>query len=261
MKMSTSIGLSFNAYAEPNALPGMLEVASRFYDELVMISAPPEGRSNDETIAIAEKWGVRVVHSTIDKGFGYVRTQCIRESTCEWVVIQDADERIFWNAWQLSCEGTESWNPDTCPEPKLTITNHGGYDQGILLRNAIENPEVDGIRFVRRHWFDFSMKRPTQNFMTISDWQLRCVRNRPYISYARGMHESIVDSRTGQCPTHSTMQPDNLSGLFFDHFHLFFKAMEPEQRREDIDTYNRLHQTIDMAKEPQEPGDGQNHKG
>jgi len=233
----------------------MLEQASKFYDEIVMISAPPGGKSklNDETIQIAKDWGAKVVHSTIEHGFGFIRTQCIRESSCEWVVIQDADERIFWNAPILTCEGKESWDPETCPNPDLKVEDKGGYDQGKILRAAISNHEIDAVQFCRRHWFDFSMRRPTQNWMEIADWQLRCVRNRSYIGYTRGMHEGIVDARTGACPSFSKLDHKEPVGLYFDHFHLWFKKMEVEQREEDIDTYNRLHQSIDMKEGPQEP--------
>lgn len=256
-----SISLVSNIYKEENALPGLLENASQFFDEIVIVSAPPDGGNNDESIAIAEKWGARVVHSTIEKGFGYVRTQCIRESTCEWVMIMDADERIQWNALTLDCEGTESWNPDTCPNPDLKVHLKGGYNQAALLRQIMQTKEADAIQFSRRHWFDFSWKRPTQNWRTIPDWQMRCVRNRDYIGYTRGMHEGIVDSRTMQNPRFVSCSPDNIEGLYFDHFHLHFKAMEPDQRREDIDIYNRLHQQIDLADGPQEPGVGtQNFK-
>ncbi len=259
-----SIGLVTNVYKEENALPGLLENASKFFDEIVVVSAPPEGGNNDDTIDIGKKWGARIEHDTIEDGFGSLRTRCLRYSQCEWVVIMDADERIQWDAREMLCLGDESWDPNTCPNPALGVQYKGAYDFGHMFRQVIANcprlPESEyseqrnAIQFSRRHWFDFKGINPTQNWHIIPDWQLRCVRNLENIHYIRGMHEGIVDDLLdGNMPTALGFNQNKETGFYFDHYHLFFKPMEFEQRNEDIEIYNRLHQIVDGHDSPQEP--------
>ena len=224
--------------------------------------APPEGGNDDESIDIAKKWGARVEQDTIEEGFGALRTRCLRHSTCEWVMIMDADERIQWDAREMRCMGMESWDPENCPNPRLSVTYGRPYDFGLELRKVIgschrENDyaiQRNAIQFSRRHWFDFKGINPTQNWHNIPDWQLRCVRNLENIHYTRGMHEGIIDDKTGGMPLSVVFDPSQEAGFYLDHYHLWFKPMEKDQRQEDIAVYNRLHQRIDGHAEPQEPG-------
>lgn len=237
-----SLGLAANIYQEPNMLPGLLENASRMFDDIYLIFAGPSaGPRDDEGIAIAEKWGARIGHGTIDDGFGALRTRLIQESTTEWVLISDADERVFSTLPILECVGTESY-PEVA-NPKLSVgVLEPAFSQRDRLREMLEGADesVDAIRFVRRHWFDFGMHRPTQNWYLKEDWQLRLMRRRPWIGYDPNirMHERALDSRTGGDPNYITADPKY--GPWYDHFHMPAKAMEPEQRRFDISVYDAL---------------------
>ena len=246
--MSVSFGMVCNFYQEENALPGLLENASQWADSITLVWAGPEGADpkQDPSVDIAEKWGVRILFDTIEEGFGPLRTRCIHAVDTEWAILCDADERLFCPQ-VLTCEGTESWDMNYDNRPAIHATQDGVYDQLALFRQAIEqNPTVDAMQFVRRHWFDFSMRKPTQSWHLNADWQMRCVRNRDYISYTRGMHEHIVDSRSGAMPSHWHMEPSNTRGLFLDHFHCWYKRLEPLQRQEDIRIYDALHQKFDV---------------
>lgn len=242
--MSNSLGLAANIYRDSNMLPGLLENATRMFDDVYIIFAGPSAAPrDDEGIAIAEKWGVRIGHGTIDAGFGALRTRLIHESTTEFVLISDADERVFPTLPVLECVGTESY-PET-PHPKLSVgILQPAFSQKDHLREMVNDAkeDVNAIRFVRRHWFDFGMHRPTQNWYMPSkvDWQLRCLRNREYIGYDPNirMHERAVDTRTNSDPHYVTA--DSKYGPFYDHFHLPAKAMEVDQRRDDIAVYDAL---------------------
>ncbi len=230
-----SIGVVCNIYQEENAIAGFMESAAGFFDDIVFLHAGPGGaRSTDGTIETIEKWGARIVYGSIDDGFGTVRTQAVRLSDCEWAMILDADERFHANAPMLECD--DALNVRQAGEP---------YNQGAWLRSIVSSPEsadIDAVCTMRRHWFDFSWKRPTQNFTAIPDLQLRIVRNIPsiiYRAYPR-MHEQIIDTRTDSEPRH--FRPHPAHGPFHDHYHCWFKAMEVEQRKHDIAIYNALHE-------------------
>lgn len=241
--MGDSIGIALNVYNEHNALPGALEHASRFFDDILVIHAGPGGAySNDGTIEILEQWGVRTIFDKIDDGFGTLRTKLIRNSATEWVWISDADERFFRYIPAYSVHGTGQYPQDPVPNLQVGICEPV-YDQGALLRHKInvECKEADALRTVRRHWMNINMSRPCQDWYKCEDWQLRCVRNSDYIRYVSEvkMHERIEDKRTGRDPRYGTSNVK--TGPFTDHFHVPFKLMEPDQRQHDIRIYNALH--------------------
>lgn len=240
-----SLGLACNFFREPFALPGFLAMAvSGYFDDVVMISSPPsDAKPDDESIALVEKAGVRLVHTTIDAGYGVVRTRCIRESQADWVLIMDCDERFHVTAPVLRCEGTEGY--PQVKEPLLKVTREReGFDQGARLKQMIKDAGKDknGICMSRRHWFNApgEFSRPCQNWQLIADWQLRCVRNSPFIFYdpAVRMHEKLLDSRTWSELAY--VRGDTTEGPFFDHYHFWAKEADPEGRKLAIKTYERL---------------------
>lgn len=243
--MNNSIGVAVNFYREPNTLPGFLENASRFFDDMLFVSAPPAGAPpDDESIAILERWGAKIVFSTIENGFGAVRTECLHRSSTEWVMIMDCDERIFPMLPILACHGIGRYPEDPIPALSVGIAQTA-FSQRDRIRDMVEHEckNADAIRLSRRHWMDWGMHRPCQDWSVHPDWQLRFLRNRSYLGYdfKTRMHERCVDSRTGTDPIYAT--GDAVRGPFFDHFHVPAKAMEPDQRKEDIATYDRLHQS------------------
>lgn len=243
--MSDSLGLAVNFYREPNTLHGLLECASRFFDDLLFVSAPPSGAAPDEeSISIIEKWGARIIHTNIDAGFGVVRSICLHESSTEWVMITDCDERFFPTIPVFAIHGTGQYPQDPIPNLSVGIRNPA-FAQGDRLRKMIENEclQADAVRLSRRHWMDWKMSRPCEDWTKRFDWQLRVLRNRSYIGYDPSilMHERCVDSRTGRDPTYATGDTD--TGPFIDHFHVPAKMMEPEQRAEDIRIYDALHKS------------------
>ncbi len=242
-----SLGLSCNFFREPHALPScrLLLVSTASFDDVVMISSPPsDAKPDDESIALVEKAGVRLVHTTIDAGYGVVRTRCIRESQAEWVMILDCDERFFPTTPRLHCEGLEGY--PAVKDPKLTVTTSGEMvDQGGHLKwqlDALKKNDGDAFRVSRRHWFgapgDFT--KPCQNWHLVTDWQLRIVRNSPFIFYdpAHKMHEKILTSKTWSEP--GWYSGDAYMGPFFDHFHFWAKNLDPEGRKLAVETYNKL---------------------
>lgn len=235
-----SIALCANVYQDASALRGLLEFGSRYFDNIFIIHTGPGGvLSTDGTVELAESFGATVKFDDIQKGFGVIRTRLIHECGCEWAMIMDADERFFPHINMMDCSGTEEY-PGVA-EPRLSVTVRPELiDQGTRLRSLITRPDINAVRSTRRHWFDFTMRKPTQNWMINRDHQLRIVRNRGEIGYERGrvMHERLIDSRTGNTPTFA--EQDDYGGIFYDHFHMHFRRTQPGKKEANEQNYGRL---------------------
>lgn len=268
--MTVTIGLVANVYNEVNALPGWLETHLPFFDDVRVLHAGPSGeRSNDGTIEILEKWRVPVEFCAIDDGFGVVRTRAIRMSPCDYVMILDADERFYHTHRVLTCTGESTphsevdailqmydfrdletmipnWENVARLGANLRVDVGETYNQGEWLRDILtefthKEPtrRPDAVATIRRHWHDFSFGRPTQNWHTDPDWQLRLVRNDQSIEFDRDqrMHERL----RGHNPER-IVYATHANGPFFDHFHFTFKRMEQEQRAHDVAIYDAVHE-------------------
>lgn len=239
-----TLGAVCHFHAEANALPGFIAEAERTFDEIVLVSSPMDGTPPDpETIRIAEASGHKLIYDTLSQGFGALRTRCISYSSCDWVMILDADERVWSGLPRLSCEGVEKF-PDTTT-PRLAVSRGNHIDQRTLLRNTLIQAEHEGSLAVcmpRRHWFGApgEWDRPCQNWRMEYDWQLRCIRNTPFVFFDPGvrMHERLLDTRTWADPKFLRVTSEN--GPFIDHYSHHYRAMEPEQNTEDIATYEAL---------------------
>lgn len=257
--MGITLGLVANVYNECNALPGWLETHLPYFDDVRIMHAGPGGSySNDGTLELLEKWKVPVEFCAIDDGFGVVRTKTIHMSPCDYVMLLDADERFYPVHRILRCigEGTPqhevdwilqsydfsgvnlpNWENIAKLGENLSVSVEGVYDQGAKLRELLENHKPDAFVSVRRHWHDLGLRRPTQNWEVLSDWQMRIVRNSPDIYFApeTRMHERLEG-------VNRRLVADMTRGPFFDHQHFHFKRMEQEQRRHDIIIYNAINE-------------------
>lgn len=245
-----SISLCCNVYNDAAALRGLLESGARYFDNLFIVHSGPGGaRSTDGTIELCEKFGATIVFDDINRGFGVIRTRLLHECGCDWGFIMDADERFYPQIHVLECEGTESYPQVASPKLTVTETRHC-IDQGAHVKSLISKPDNMAIRSTRRHWFDFTMRKPTQNWLSNRDHQLRIVRNHPEIGYVTNvvMHERLLDNRTGKDPHFATQ--DDMGGPFHDHFHMAFRTAYPGTKERNEINYARLSRG-----EPMEPHD------
>lgn len=250
-----TIGVVANLFQEANALPGWLESATSWADWVGVMHAGPGGeKSGDGTLEILEKWGIPTQFCAIDDGFGVVRTKTLRMCPCDYTVLLDADERLLSVHRRMTCGGestppdrtdsiltaytscSPNWDDVSSLGDKLSVNIDDTYNQAELLRYLLRTENPDAVCTVRRHWHNFTFRRPTQNWMIEPDWQMRIVRNDPSICFdpSTVMHERLVGA-------HKIHRGDLYSGPFIDHFHLFFKKMEMEQRRHDVEIYNAIH--------------------
>lgn len=255
-----TLGLVANVYNEIHALPGWLETHLPYFDDVRIYHSGPQGElSTDGTRELLRDWRIPVLIGAIDEGFGVVRTKAVRSSPCDYVMILDADERFYPLHRHLSCQGESTpqaevdtilqsydfhdvrtvlpnWENVAKLGAKLTVTAGEVFAQGAALRRILEEYQPDAVVTSRRHWHDFTFKRPTQNWQTDPDWQMRIVRNSPEICYNPGtrMHEQL----TGAASVFRMLPTEQ---LYFDHFHFSFKMREVVQRAHDIAIYDAIH--------------------
>lgn len=234
-------------HAEKFALPGFIAAAEDMFDEIVLVSSPMDGTPEDpETIAIAEASGHKLIRDTLSQGFGALRTRCIGYSSCEWVMILDADERVYGNPPKMSCSGTGKF-PETL-NPDLHVATHTGtINQRKNLRDLISHAEAEkalAICVSRRHWFGApgEFDRPCQNWTPGSgeaDWQLRLLKNTPFLCYDPEvkMHERLIWTPTWAEPKFIRVTDGS---LYIDHHSWWAKNLEPKQNAEDAAIYEQL---------------------
>lgn len=254
--------------------------APYFDDIRILHSGPQGAYSNDGTLELLKEHHIPVEFCAIDDGFGVVRTKAIRMSPCDWVMLLDADERFHAKLPILTCAGESTppeivdsllydyGNPNymkdgprdrqviqdydksidfsCCPSnfenmrllgAKLSVRAGNEFNHMSQLRHTIEHEDgdIDAVMTIRRHWHDLSFTRPTQNWHTEPDYQIRIVRNNGKVGWENEtrMHERLVG-------TDRIHRPNHTFGPFFDHAHLYYKRMEPEQRRHDVEIYNAI---------------------
>lgn len=239
------LGLVVNFFNEPHALPGLIAQAPETFDELVFVSSPPDGKTDEESCEIIKASGHKLLHHTVSQGYGVLRTWCISQSSCDWVIVGDADERVWANPPRLSVAGTDQWPKQKNPQVFASILEQS-LDQKGMLHRLIERAENEGCLAVclsRRHWMGApgEWKQLCQNYQsTEHDWQLRLVKNSPYLCYDPEvrMHERLIDTRTWESPKY--INGSTSEGPFIDHYSIHFKKMDPKKNKQDAETYETL---------------------
>lgn len=242
---SPSIGVAASFRDEHNALPGFLEMAMQCFDSIFLADASVDMTpSTDGSREIIKKFGLPEPPIwDLSAGFGAIRSQLVHSVNTDWVIVMDLDERFYVTAPVLKCEGTDRYPAVANPDLKVTQIQ-SCYNQKEFLMQRIVEAERRGIKFVRfsrRHWFRPGFTQPCENWNTIRDFQMRCMKARSGVGFKSEtrMHEKSWDFNKNQAPEY--VEDDPNFGPFLDHYHCFFKPMEPEQRAADIRAYDALH--------------------
>jgi len=256
-----TLGACLNFFNEADALPGWLESASRWADDIAAYQAGPNGEESDDgSIEILEKWRIPIHRGSINEGFGIVRTAAVRACKTDYVMLLDADERFLHSGQVLTCSGEntsleveqqvlqeyDTGEPGQCPAnwenlsklgAKLSVSFGEVYNQAAWVKDFIQHGDLDAVCMIRRHWHDFTFKRPTQNWHTRPDYQIRLVRNRDDVHWDANtkMHETLVPGNR------NIYQPNHTHGPFYDHFHCFFKRLSPLKRQFAVRVYRAIH--------------------
>lgn len=241
-----SIGCAATFRDEVNALPGFLESASQFFDFIYLADCSMDMTpSTDGSLDIIRKWGLPDPPLwSLANGFGAVRSQLVHSCPTDWVVVMDCDERMGVTARVMWCQGEDRY--PAVQKPNLRVMSGEPYDHKKVLMDKISEADSKGVkcvRFSRRHWFDFSMTRPCENWNMIRDFQMRCMKARAGVGFTvePKMHERAHDFDLNRDPSYIEDHPKY--GPFLDHFHCHYKPMEKDQRQADIAAYDALHKS------------------
>jgi tetratricopeptide (TPR) repeat protein len=126
---------------EAEKLPRCLAAASPWVDEIVVVDTG----SSDDTVAIAESFGARVLHYTWCDDFAAARNVSLEAATCRWALVLDADEEFIVRnqaAWQAMKGGDDfhAWIIDL-----VNLRDGGDADNVALVR--FFDRRAPGVRY------------------------------------------------------------------------------------------------------------------
>ena len=76
---------------EERFLEGCLESAKDIADEMILVDTG----SQDRTVAIAERFGAKVIHFPWIDDFSAARNVSVEQAQGEWILVLDADEQLM----------------------------------------------------------------------------------------------------------------------------------------------------------------------
>mgnify|MGYP001603182413 CR=1 FL=1 len=138
-----TISLCMIVRDEAELLPGCLAAAQGVWDELVVVDTG----STDETRAIAERFGARVVSFAWVDDFAAARNVALAEATCDWILVLDADELLSAEAKTGLLRVADDWAAGAATVVIKNQLPHGHRREARLLRFFRAHPS---IRFTHR---------------------------------------------------------------------------------------------------------------
>lgn len=145
------VSLCMIARNEQRFLRQCLTHARAAVDEIIVVDTG----STDDTVAIAESFGAKVLHSPWQDDFSAPRNVALRAATGDWILVLDADEFV---------------QGDGCAR----------------IRELVENPTTSGYHL---HFINIYGQGKTLGVMMV-----RLFRNLPGIAYEGVIHEQVTPS-------------------------------------------------------------------
>ncbi len=133
--MSNSISLCMIVKNEEQLLGNCLKSVKDIADEMIVVDTGSE----DQTVAIAESYQAKVIHSSWQNDFALARNKGVEEAKGDWILFLDADEELD----QQSIEDLKKWSAYEDAEAYfLKVHNHMGPKGG----EASINPTIRMFR-------------------------------------------------------------------------------------------------------------------
>lgn len=134
------ISLCMIARDESRFLAQCLAHARGAFDEFVLVDTG----STDDTVAIAEAHGAKVLHSPWDDDFSAPRNVGLEAATGDWILVLDADEFLHDGAAERIRELVQ--NPDALGYHLHFVNNYGtGRTMGVMMVRLFRN--LPGIAY------------------------------------------------------------------------------------------------------------------
>lgn len=146
------LSLACIAKDEEDMIGGLLESVRGLVDEAVVVDTG----SGDNTVAVAEGLGARVVRSCWTGSFAAARNESLAHCRGEWIIFLDADERV----------------------------NGTGFKK---VRRYLATALEDGFFVTLINYLDLSMTTPGENIKVF-----RVFRNRPAFRFSGTIHEQVM---------------------------------------------------------------------
>lgn len=196
--MNEQLGLSTFVRNEEHSLPGLLEEALPYFDEIVVLDTGSDDGTWDYLRGMERQWAYQVrayrLNIPLEPGyfhFGYVRSIAAHLNRCDYVVMLDADERI---------EGKDLWKIRNKWFPK-----------------AVEE-DWYAMSFPRYNWTGSPVDQGDFDEDAYPDWQTRFIKNNGSVWWRRPVHEII---RYG--PRSLDVNTVGIPDVHIHHYHDHFK--------------------------------------
>ncbi len=175
MKKQT-ISVVLATFNEEKNLPECLESVKNFADEIIIV----DGTSTDNTVAIAKKFGAKILVTQNHPIFHINKQKAIDMATKDWVLQLDADERVTPALWE---------------EIKTVISNEREKSQGDLSAEPRDDRNINGYWIPRKNWF---LGRFLMKGGVYPDYTLRLYKKGKGRLPQKDVHEqAVVDGEVG----------------------------------------------------------------
>ena len=85
-----AISVVINTHNEAEKLKDCLESIRQLADEIIVVDM----ESNDESVAVAEKFGAKVFEEKLVPYVELIRDKSVNKANSDWIIVLDPDERI-----------------------------------------------------------------------------------------------------------------------------------------------------------------------
>ncbi len=170
---------------ESRWLAGCLDSVRALVDEMIVVDTG----STDDTIAIAQSYGAKIVPAAWEDDFSKARNISLEHATGDWILVLDADERI-------------------------------GRRDHAAVRDLIEHPRNDLYSLVQTSYSDSSVTFSIPNTLTDPEAQgysgyfesplTRVFRRDPAIRFHGVIHEHATHADPSRLPAISTIRIHHL---------------------------------------------------
>ncbi|MFM9278002.1 glycosyltransferase family 2 protein [Paenibacillus jiagnxiensis] len=148
-----SISLCMIVRNEEKYLPQCLRSVQRIVDEIIIVDTG----STDDTVAIAQAYGAKVIQMPWQGSFADARNRSFDEATGDWILWLDADEEMD--------------------------VEEAGKLKELLTRGEASEPGIEGLLLVVSNLYEGGLEYNSL---------LRMVRNRPQYRFEGRIHEQIL---------------------------------------------------------------------